>query len=358
MQVLVLNAIVIVSLAIVFRKQRKLFVVLASLSLFFFLALRAESYGVDNLIYNNGFNYIAGLSFEDLLRTLNPNIFNVAFLPYPFAFENGYVIINWLVAQLGFGFRGVIVFESLLFCASIGFVVYKYSEVPWISLFLISAMVFYLYAFSILRQTMALSILLFSIPYLEKRDAKKFILMALLAFLIHRSSIIFLLLYPLCNVKFERKYIFLALALFAFGIVASYTFLPNLLSSVLALFNISTIDVHFALNNMVILQLFIVCLLALPFFRSLYTNSIGRISIWAIVLSLVAYSILMNNETLARADEYYWVFIVLLIPLMYQLFRPHTRILLLLCGVPIMILYLCYQVSAMGLDPYLFFFEG
>ena len=79
----------------------------------------------------------------------------------------------------------------------------------------------YNYNFYIVRQALAISILLIGIKYIEQRSFIKFIITVMLATGFHTTSIIFLIAYPLGNIKLSEKgivlYIFLVGIIFIFG---------------------------------------------------------------------------------------------------------------------------------------------
>ena len=87
-------------------KSKKVFCALIALQLFFILALRDISVGTDLPTYSAGFEYIRSLSFLDMISKLR--FIRVSELIYPFSFESGYVILNWLIAKVGLGFHSLL----------------------------------------------------------------------------------------------------------------------------------------------------------------------------------------------------------------------------------------------------------
>lgn len=214
MYVLLINAALIAIYGpIVSSKSKKVCVTLIGIQLFLLLALRAESYGPDAEIYAAGYRYISSLTFSQMLGALNPNILDNANLIYLYDFENGWVVLNWLLASLGFSYQGLIVFLAAVTSFSFCFFSLRYSDTPWFTLFILSTMNFLWYSISILRQTLALSIFLFGIIYIVKRKPIKFMLVILLAMMFHRAVILAALLYPLSRTKMTKRkltYIFIA----------------------------------------------------------------------------------------------------------------------------------------------------
>ena len=93
----------------------------------------------------------------------------------------------------------------------------RYSKGYLFSLVFFIILGIYNYNFYIIRQALAISILLIGIKYIEQKSLIKFIIMVLLATGFHTTSIIFLIAYPLGNIKLSTKGIILYI--FIIGIV-------------------------------------------------------------------------------------------------------------------------------------------
>jgi hypothetical protein len=88
----------------------------------------------------------------------------------------------------------------------------KYSLIPWLSIFLFITTVFYNSMF-VLRQNLATAICLFSIPYIIERKLFKFLLLIFIAFSIHQTAVIFVLLYLLYPLKIDKRYFILIISM-------------------------------------------------------------------------------------------------------------------------------------------------
>ena len=83
--------------------------------------------------------------------------------------------------------------------------VYKYSKNPLFSYIVYFSLNYYSICFQMLRHAVAISILLFSYDSLINRKVLKFILIVLFASCFHSSAIVFLLAYPIANLKIGLK---------------------------------------------------------------------------------------------------------------------------------------------------------
>lgn len=94
MTIYILNFLTLPLYGFIFNRRTLCFI--ASLQMFLILAFRADTIGVDLPTYQTGFEYISGLSFEDMAVTLH--FFHFADLPHLWGFESGWVVLNWLVS--------------------------------------------------------------------------------------------------------------------------------------------------------------------------------------------------------------------------------------------------------------------
>lgn len=355
MTVLLTNAVLILAYATLLRGHKKVVVILCGLQLFFVLALRGEFYGTDALYYSNGYAYISSMSLEQMIACLNPNLLNISNLVYPYSYELGWVVLNWLFGGLlGLDYRVFMVALSAFTAGSFALFSYRYSKDPGYSLFVISCLSFFLYSFFILRQTLALCICLLAVPFLLERKPVRFIALVFLAFLFHRSALVFLVLYPFCGRKVTKGAFNKGLLAFCVCLVLSLTVLPSVVSFLFGIMGKSHWigDIGFSWNNLIALQLFIViCCLAFDI-DQVAEDKLDNVALWAVLVSCVTYAVMLNNEVLARANEYLWIFVALLIPAMLQRLDPHMRTLGRMCVGMLLLGFLAYQVSGSDLDPY------
>lgn len=206
------------------KNGKKLFVVLASLQMFLILSLRVDTLGVDLGAYKAAYLHISNYSFSELFGKLH--FFKTADIGYQF--ESGYVLLNWIVAKLGFQFHALLVVLAFIHMLSAGRFYYRYAteQTVCLSYMMFIALNPFSYAFGILRQTLALDILLFAVPMiLEKRWVKATILVAI-AFLCHRSAAVFIVLFLLSKVQ-VKKSVFMGVFLGNFALLAVAPFILN-----------------------------------------------------------------------------------------------------------------------------------
>ena len=180
------------------KHRNKVICITGFLLIFFLLALRHKTMGIDlgysgktgKQGYLQSFQIINRYSWEKVLKMKS-------FLNY----ERGYIIFNKLVGSINNSqqfFLGVCAFINI---SAIAVYIYRKSKLPLLSWIVILGLPVFLMMFSGLRQSIAIAITIFSMHWAEKKKPIFFVLNVLLAWLFHSSAIIFLIAYPLYNVE-------------------------------------------------------------------------------------------------------------------------------------------------------------
>ncbi|MFW6016296.1 MAG: EpsG family protein [bacterium] len=131
--------------------------------------------------------------------------------------EVGYSILEFIVGRV-FSFEGFQIIVAIISIIPLFYIIYKYSKIPWLSIFIFITFGFLSFNMLAMRQAVALGITTFSYKYIMERKFMKFIICIILAFSFHLSAIIFLPAYWFGNIKFTKytKHISLIVIFFAF----------------------------------------------------------------------------------------------------------------------------------------------
>lgn len=294
-------------------KNRKVSIFLMSFQLFLILACRSVKCGMDLLGYIGGYHFISGLTFSNLLQRLH--FISTADLVYPYSYESGYTLACWFASWLGFSFHDFLIVIAVFTMISVGVFVYRYSVIPWLSFVLFIGLGMYLYSFGILRQTIAFCILLWTIPYITKKNYQIPIVLLLLAFTFHRSSIIFAFLFFFSRFTLPKKMVIKYLiTCIAFSFVSPFIY-QSQIGRILAAFGKQRyIDAQFMLNNQIILMFLISILVIVLLDFKAFNNTNNKIILLGFLLSIPVEIIGMNNANFARGVEYFYIFAIILIP--------------------------------------------
>ena len=153
------------------------------LILFLISALRADGMGADFESYREVYSQI-----------------NDGYKGY----EILYSYLNIICSSLG-GYRAVV---TLVSCLSLVGVIYftKHNSLkPSVSIWLYITLGFYTWTFTIYRQAVAISLILFAYEFARRKKPIQFILFILLATGFHSLSILMIVMYPMLNIEVVKK---------------------------------------------------------------------------------------------------------------------------------------------------------
>lgn len=346
MTVYILNIFLIV-LNNLLIKNKKIYIYVCSIQIFLLLALRNNFLGADALYYFNGYTYISHLGFFDMLSRLH--LFKSATLVYPFKFECGFVVFNWIIAHLGFDYH-----FFLVICAFINIYVYskailKFSKIPWLSFVILCTFGTYFYFFYILRQSFALCLFMISFMYAHDNKNYKSIFVFIVSFLFHRVSIVFLpVLYLQLTKKqiTKKKSIVLIIASVPFILISKY--LVKFVQLIVVYFNGgSYVSNGMKFNNMLIL-IYLISIIVVIFmnFEVNKDDNLFNILIWIMNLSIYLEIMGQYNEVWERSMQLYNSFLIFLIPyVVYQYRGQKMTIFISFFIVCLLTGYMCYYLQ-------------
>lgn len=116
---------------------------------------------------------------------------------------------------------------SFPYIFSVGHLIKKYSKNIFLSFIIFTSMQYFEISFTIMRQVIAMSILLFSLNYLKDKKILKFIVIVLIASLFHQMAVIFIFAYPFMHLKPKSRIRLIILGVISFFLIAK--FYPSLI---------------------------------------------------------------------------------------------------------------------------------
>lgn len=193
-----LYAFFILVISIVHKGNHRGKIVLFTLPLFLLSALRGESVGGDLENYLPNF---------DAYYYLN----NVGDLLGYSSHEPGYVLFAKMISLISPSHRFYLIITS--FCCLLGpfFLIYKYSNAPGLSFIMYYSLGFYTNTMNNIRQSLAISICCFAVPFILDKQYRKFILLVAIATMFHYSAALFLFSFFLSGKELSFKRFFFVL---------------------------------------------------------------------------------------------------------------------------------------------------
>ncbi|GEM_PF-745970 len=185
------------------RKKQVLFLIAITMIMVLMAVIRHPGVGVDydyepeNPDYQAGYKYyFISVAQEDFSYINSPdNIYRS---------EPGYFLLNFLLSRISddpliacYGISALIILLRML-------AVYKYSSSYWVSAMAYISYGYFMYSFCTFRQELASSILLFAIPFLQKKKLLPYLLIVLLAASIHTSMLLFIPIYFVARLPINK----------------------------------------------------------------------------------------------------------------------------------------------------------
>lgn len=184
--------------------SKKVFCTLATIQWVLISGLRGLSVGADTRGYKTGFDLREYQSWDYLFRDFIDILFKDGDGKDP-----GYAILEKAFHLISDSYQGWLMFIAILFTVSMGIWIYKNSKDPYLSFLLYSVLFYSFFAITGHRQTIATAIVVFiGYKFLKKKKPIHFLICMCIAYPIHKSSMVYVLLYIVSYIPINKKYIF------------------------------------------------------------------------------------------------------------------------------------------------------
>ncbi len=220
-----------------------------------------------------------------------------------------------IVSLLGGNYEMCIFLISVLVAVSLGVMIYKYSPSPYWSYLIYISMGFYIFTYSGLKQTVAMSLLMFAAMGIFESNFKKFLFWTFLAGMFHAPAFIFLPSYYFTGLTINRNYFILVF----FIVILVYLFQEQIISMMS--------DAYYEEEAKYVAKeivggrfLMMILILGIAWFLrpprlgdSLYCKIYNLMVMAAIIQYFSIY-----DNVFSRLADYYYQFSILLFPLMME----------------------------------------
>ena len=196
------------------KKKINLFLILCFAVLFFISAFRGD-FTMDYVGYEDIYNRYLNFSLSD--------IFTGRVSSYP---EIGYVIFQYIVKTLFGNPLFIFVFSTILILVSHMNEINRNFPSHLLPLIIFVEMGNYYTSFNVMRQIMAVSIVIWSIRYIEQRKFIKYVIVIMIAATFHTSAIFMLPMYFLLNLRFGKAGVLVVIG----GTAVVMIFLPQIVT--------------------------------------------------------------------------------------------------------------------------------
>lgn len=316
------------------NRKKALFCTVASFQWTLISGLRGLSVGADTLNYRRSFNaigtyswskvfhaffevYFRGRAVEDISEnTLYKDPGYAVFVKFAHIFTDNYQVYLLIVAAILF--------------ISLGYFVYKHSQDAVFSYILFSCLFSGFYAVTGIRQTLATALIVFvGYSFIQDNKFVKFVIVALVAFTLHKSSAVFVFFYFLSKIKVNWKYIVAILVALAVTITAGAPFILRIGQ----MFGYERDEVYESTPYVYLVLMTLMAVAAVIFAKRVQAADPKRgKELNAVLLAGALTALTVVDQSMMRVQQYYALFLMLAIPSMLQCLEKRFRWIVTLLG--------------------------
>ena len=343
------------------KKTQWFALVIACTTLWFFMALRNESVGVDTKYYCHVFTQFADIPISEVFSATT---YATDLKTWSFDFEPGYRLLNKLVSLVCPSAQTIIVFNSFLIMLLLYRLIRNHSPDYMMSIWLYITLGVYQTEMNVTRNAIAILLVYNAFRYAQKGAVWKYVLCCLAASTIHSAALIFIPIYwVLRTVRLDEKKS--ALLILSGGVISAV--FPVIRPVALGLVP-NQFDKYLAANSnkaeALLVGVFYAVLVALVCFamtrkeRSRVVNECS-IGVTMFVLNMCLFSLTLSLKYAARGAALFGPYLIILLPQMLERIESRGRrtlvkaVVVLVCGCQY-IMRLCIN-NIGGTMPYQFF---
>lgn len=236
---------------------------------------------------------------------------------FAWRFEKGYLIYNKVLNYLTDNSQVLFVISAFIICVGYSLIIKKYSQIPWLSVYLFFMLRYFDLSMNILRQSLAMVILFYGFYLLvTKEKTVSFILVVLLATTFHRASIIFLVVLLLRYVS-SQKYFFISLSLVTALSFIAFNRIYQILIDLMPVYSYYTNSSYMDgdTRTATVLNIFVNCVILLfVYMNGFEKNRLNILLLDMFVIGIAITVISLKFTLLDRVSDLFTVYAILLIP--------------------------------------------
>lgn len=336
--------------------RKKIFLIISFFILFLVMGLRSEDVGTDTKLYCNIFNKYSKMTFIQILQSGDSALL--------------YGLYNKLVSLFSTSRNAIIIANSLIICILTIYFIKNNSKHVVLSTIYFCTFYHFFNAMNISRQYIAIMFVANSIKFLKEKNLKKFVLINLIATLIHNTAIISFVLLPWMWMKKNSKNCGLYTLILVIGTLA-FDKLIVIFSNVFTHY-----DLYFS-NNLIndigankkvvitIIYIFIAFLMHVLIKKmkkrnkDIENNEFNEFYLYYIInyVAIFLGIIALKTMLISRIEMYFSIFAIIYIPEVYS--RIKNGIAINLIFTLIMFIPMIVQLSSnnAGVLPYMLYFS-
>lgn len=322
-------------------KKRLMFCVISSVQWILISGLRNSEVGADTANYINRFESADTYSWETILKAFRDVYLSGDTLLSsgdPLYKDPGYFAFQKIVHIFTDNAQIYLLIVAVIIFASLAYFIYKNSDDPVFSYILFSTLFYSFYAITGIRQALATALIVFiGFEFIKERKIWRFIVIAVIAFTLHKSALVFVPFYFISKKKVTWKYVG-----FLCGLTAILLSLgPGVILTLSAFVGYDYESVYQGNTFNYTLIMSLVGIAAIIFFK--YIQRKGKVQQMELNATLLATALTILTtiaQGMMRIQQYYALFLMFSIPEILNCFEKRSRAVLRILCITILILYL------------------
>lgn len=319
---------------IVYNRKRKKYHVIISLWLILLLILRHDYVGTDTQNYRDLFEYMSyGFEYKTDVSS-----------------EIGFYSLVSALVKTGCDFRVLLLINAVLYVGAVSYLIYKYSQRPWLSYFIFVTFGFFIFA-TTMRQCFALAFTIIALQFAINKKLLPYLFFVALATSFHATALVSLPAYWIIRMPLKKRTALLLVAIF----ITLYASTNLILSYAVELTNKAYEEVETGGVLTFCMNLFFVVIGWLNIRKIPAENKM-----WILLLSMVLclFPFAKINPAMMRIYMYYSIYIIILAP---NLIIPRSQLReAVMCFIFLIGIYkFTYgaKLSGIRIHPYVFYWE-
>lgn len=273
------------------QKEKNRIFLFSLLPVFILIAFKSNVVGTDTFGYMRSYDTLVQYKTLDSLDE--------------FGYENveiGYKYLILFLSKILPHSQFLLIFVGIIVCSSLNFFIKRTAHNRSFALFIFVTLGYFQFVMTGIRQTLAMSIVLFGYKFIKERKLIKFILLIAFASLFHKSSLVFIPVFYIANMELTRKKI----SLMFIGIFALLLVADKLLLSVA-----DAMDYNYGIEQTgngyaFFLIVLLITLLSLSKRKQLVAFNDKNISIISVnFVSLALWGVRLISRTVERVSLYF-----------------------------------------------------
>lgn len=319
-------------------KKKKLYCAICAIQWILVSGLRDWSVGADTMNYYTWFEEVKVFSWNTVVKNCWDYLFNGLEVKDP-----GYNLLQKIFQLFSGDYQLWLFFIAIVFTGFMARWIYKYSNMPEIS-FMLYSMVFYsFFALTGHRQTLATALIVFlGYEYAKKRQFVRFAIVAFIAFMLHKSSVIFILFYIIANIRISM--IYSLVMIIVIGLIA--VFGKQLYEPIAKFMGFSDEQIGYSEGGAETYAtiLLLLCVIAFCLYPWISKRRIDAQNIYNLLFLTMGSTILLyHNQSFMRIQQYFSLGVMIIVPEIILTVEKKHRVWLYMSIMIIMVVYLIRQ---------------